>query len=63
MGRLPKYILKITKRNKLTLANKYMNKRFSGVDKTNYYMKKGTYTKLNQIDQKYLIQENKKIDL
>ena len=51
------------KRNKLTLANKYMNKRFSGgVDKTNYYMKKGTYTKLNQIDQKYLIQENKKID-
>ena len=51
------------KNKKLKLAHKYIKKRFSGeVDRTNYYMKKGTYTKFNRIDQKYLLQQNKKID-
>lgn len=51
------------KGKKLKLAHKYMKKRFSGeVDQTNYYMKKGTYTKFDRKDQKYLLQQYKKID-
>lgn len=51
------------KKKKLLLAQKFLNKRFSGgVDQTNYYMKRGSYSNVSKIKKKYIFQNKKKIN-
>lgn len=51
------------KKNKLLLAQKFLNKRFSGgVDQTNYYMKRGSYSNVSKIKKKYIFKNKKKIN-
>ena len=51
------------KKKKLLIAQNYLNKRLSGgVDQTNYYMKKGSYSNSLKRKKNYLLKKEKKIN-